>query len=97
MVETVHTVWSHAILFHIAVPTLPDGGCTIVDGVKPTGILTLEEQCICYVGHAVIGERGHKNGCAEETRLQAVVMLLEVFPKAIYHIFFCFASKQIIA
>ena len=43
VIEAVHAVGSHSVLFRIAVPTFPDGGGAIIHGVEPTGVLALEE------------------------------------------------------
>ena len=42
VVEAVHALRAHAFVEHIAVPSFPYGGGTIVDRVEPTWIIALE-------------------------------------------------------
>ena len=85
MVETVHAARPHALVLHIAVPSLPDGGGSVVDTVEPAGVLALVQESVGNVAHAVLGEGGHEDGGAQEARLQAVAMLLEVLSQARLH------------
>ena len=85
VVEAVHAVGPHALIPGVAVPAFPDGGCSVVDGVEPAGVLALEEQGVGHVGHAVVCQRGHQDGGAEEARLKAVAVLSEVLAQALNH------------
>ena len=71
MIEAVHAARSHSFVYHIAVPPFPDGGGSIVHRVQPAWVLTLEEEFIGNVFHAILREGGHENGCAQESGLQA--------------------------
>ena len=86
MVEAVHAAGTHSLILHVAVPALPDGGGSVIDGVEPRGILALIEECVGYVAHSILGESGHEDGCTQESCLQAVAMVLEVLAQASYHI-----------
>ena len=44
VVKAVHALWSHSMLYHIAVPALPYSSGTIVDRIEPTWVLSLEGQ-----------------------------------------------------
>ena len=85
VVEAVHPLRSHALVGHVTVPALPDGGGAVVDGVEPTRVLPLEEQFIGDVGHAVLRQRRHQDRGAQESRLQAVAMLCEVLAQPCRH------------
>ena len=76
----------HTLLESVAVPTLPDGCCAVIDRVEPARILALEEQITRNILHTVLGECRHQDRCTEETCLQAVVVLLEVLAQTRNHI-----------
>ena len=46
VVVAVHTSLADAVLLGVAIPTLPDGGCSIVHRVEPARIFALEEQLV---------------------------------------------------
>ena len=85
MVEAVHAAWTHSLILHVAVPTLPDGSGTIVNRIQPTGVLTLEEQFVGDITHTVLGERLHQYAGPQESGLQAVAVLAEITAQAGYH------------
>ena len=76
VVEAVHAARTHTVFQRVAVPTFPDGGRTVVDGVKPARVLALEKQVVGDVRHPVLGERAHENGRAEEASLKAVAVVI---------------------
>ena len=96
VVEAVHALRTHALVYHITVPTLPNGGSTVVYRVQPTGILALEKQFVGYAGHAVIGQGGHQDGGAEETGLQAVAVLFEILSQPSRQIFVGLSLHQVV-
>ena len=96
MVEAVHAARTHAFVHGIRVPTLPDGGCAVIDGVEPRWVLVLEEEFVGDVLHTVLGEGLHEDGCAEETCLQTVIVFLEVLAEAGYHGVLCSPLKQVV-
>ena len=55
VVEAVHAFGSHATFFCIAVPPFPNGGGTVVYGIKPAGVLALEKKCVGHICHVVVG------------------------------------------
>ena len=81
MVEAVHSAGTHSVFDHVAVPSLPDGGGSVVDRIKPAGVLPLVEKLIRYVRHSVFGEDVHQDGGSQESSLEAVVMRGEILPK----------------
>ena len=78
MVEAVHTLRTHALLYHVAVPTLPDSSGPIVNRIEPTWVLTLEEQFVSDILHTILCEGWHQDRSAQETSLQTVVMLCKI-------------------
>ena len=94
MIEAVHALRAHAVLESIAVPALPDSGGAVVHGIEPAGVLALEEEVPCDIHHAVLGKCLHKDGCAEETRLQAALVLREVGAEPGAHILLGFPFHQ---
>ena len=96
MIEAVHTLRTHSGLDHIAVPTLPDGSRSVVDGIQPARILSLEKKFVSDVCHAVFCKGRHQDGCAEEAGLEASTVLLEVVTQARNHVFLCLTICQLI-
>ena len=96
MIEAVHATRSHSFVYHIAVPPFPDGGGSIVHRIQPAWVLTLKEEFIGNVFHAILREGGHENGCAQESGLQAKIVLCEVFTQAVYHLRFGFAFHKLV-
>ena len=82
MVERVHALRTHAFLYHVTVPTFPNRSGTIVDGVEPAWVLTLEKQFVGDVNHAVVCEGWHQDARAEKTGLQTVTMFGKVLAEA---------------
>ena len=95
VVEAVHTAGAHTGILHIAVPAFPDGGGAVIHGVQPAGVLPLEKEFICNVLHMGFREGGQKDRSAQETGLQAVVVLLEVLPQAFSGHISGFFSEQV--
>ena len=97
VVEAVHAARTHALLDHVAVPALPDGGGAVIDRIEPAGVLVLQQEGIGHVVEAAGGEGGHEDAGAEEACLQAVAVVLEVLGEAGYHVFACLAFHQAVA
>ena len=87
MVEAVHAAGAHSGFNHITVPSLPDGGSSVVDRIEPAGVLALEEHLVGQVRQAVFGQCGHEDGGAEEAGLQTVAVVGKVLTEAGNHVF----------
>ena len=94
MIEAVHAARSHSFVYHITVPPFPDGGGSVVHRIQPTWVLTLEEEFIGNVFHAILREGGHEDRCAQKSGLQAKIVLCKVFAQAVYHLRFGFAFQK---
>ena len=96
MVETVHATRTHTLVEHVAVPTLPNGGRPIIDGVEPARVLALEKQLIGNIDHTVLGEGRHQDGGAQEAGLQAVAVVGKVLTQTSDHVRFGLPLHQFI-
>ena len=96
MVETIHALWSHTFIYHIAVPAFPNCSCAIIHRIEPTWILALEEQFICNILHTILCKSAHQNGSTQESRLKAIIMVNKVLTKTGYHICFSLAIHNLV-
>ena len=85
VIETVHALRPHALVFHVTVPAFPNGRGAIVNRIETAGILALEKKFIGYVAHAVLGKDRHEDRGSQEARLQAVAMFGEVVAQTLQH------------
>ena len=96
VVETVHALGSHSGFEGVAVPTLPDRGGAVVDGIDPAGVLALEEEFVSDIRHSVVRQGTHKDGSSEESGLEAVAMLGEIVAQACHHALLCRSLHQFV-
>ena len=73
VVEGIHADVAEAVLFGVAVPTLPHGRRAVAHGVEPGRIVLLQENLVGQIGAAEASKHGQQQGCADEAGRQMTI------------------------
>ena len=73
MVEGVHTDIAEAVLFSIAVPTLPHRSRAVFHSVEPRGIIFLKKKTVGEIGPAKACQDGAEEGSSQKARGEVIV------------------------